>query len=201
MKRSLVRAVAALTTGSALIGATLVACGDDSAKTVDAGGADASRDAPSSSMTDDTVASTMDGSGGNTTDGSMSATDAGVTDTGVDVNTVDSGPVLNGCASYTDYTDHTGVGQLDLTWGFGISTDPNRCAIIHAGATVTWTGDFVTHPIEAFNGDPMSPIDGTQITDNGDGTGTVTANFMNAGDFGYHCKVHAFMQGVIRVVP
>jgi plastocyanin len=145
-------------------------------------------------------------------------TDAGGVDTGVTTNPVDAGggtdadnnqdtgpAPLNGCAMFTDNTANT---NTDIVWGFSVTSDANHCSRIKAGTTVTWTGDFVTHPLVAFGGDTPSPLPADQNATPGDvdastdgGSPTITITFPTAGTFGYHCFVHASMLGAIEVVP
>jgi plastocyanin len=143
-------------------------------------------------------------SGGGTTTGTDSGTVTGKdggTGTGTDSGgggSDDAGPAaLNGCTSYADQTAGT---EVDLTWGFTITTDPNHCSKIKAGTKVKWTGDFGTHPLGDFGGDTPNPIATTTVDDAGTST-SITVTFPNAGTFGYHCMVHASMMGAIEVVP
>jgi plastocyanin len=60
---------------------------------------------------------------------------------------------------------------------------------------VTWSGDFTVHPLGPFGGDTPNPITSAGAT------GSVTIAFPTAGTFGYHCQVHAQLNGAILVVP
>ena len=59
---------------------------------------------------------------------------------------------------------------------------------IRVGQGVTFSGDFVEHPIAPLRGDTPNPITGPSPT------------FPNTGVFGYFCTTHPAMTGAIWVV-
>jgi plastocyanin len=59
---------------------------------------------------------------------------------------------------------------------------------------VKFVGPSSTHPLSSFNGTTPSPIPQGATTDQ-------TITFANEGTYGFHCTVHASMQGAIQVVP
>jgi plastocyanin len=120
-------------------------------------------------------------------DGSIVVSDA-------TTSAMDAGPPLNGC---TTYVDHTTDKEVDLQWDFGIAQRADHCSKIKVGSVVKWTGDFNTHPLDAFGGDTPNPI-ANAFADAG---ASVLITFPTAGTFGYHCDVHASMLGAIEVVP
>jgi plastocyanin len=132
---------------------------------------------------------------GLTNTGSFVQADAGTaTDAGEDGSPMDAGPGVNGC---TTYVDHTADAVVNLVWDFPIASAPDHCSKIKVGAAVKWTGNFGTHPLEAFNGDANNPIS----SNDADGGPDVTITFPAAGAFGYNCAVHASMFGAVLVVP
>ncbi len=96
--------------------------------------------------------------------------------------------VLNGCTTYVDRTGDT-AGR-EITWDFPVASTPEACLKIKVGQSVTWKGDFVTHPLASKGGDSPSPI-----------TNVATTKFDKAGLFGWVCTRHPSMQGVVQVVP
>jgi plastocyanin len=99
--------------------------------------------------------------------------------------------VVQGCQP-DQYLDRTAPGAVrQLTWDFGIVTDPAHCIQIQTGQTVVWVGDFSTHPLGVPGNDTSNPI----LFHN---NGSVTFNA--AGTFGYQCNAHAPMIGAIKVV-
>ena len=100
----------------------------------------------------------------------------------------DSGPALLNNCKPGDF-----VPANAIAWGFTVTP---RCITVKAGDSVTWTGNFMTHPLDAFNGDAPNPISG-----NTPSNGTVVVKFPAAGNYGFHCKIHASMLGVVQVTP
>lgn len=97
------------------------------------------------------------------------------------------GGSVNGCTTYADQTAAGGA----ITWDFTVAP---KCVKVKVGQTVTWTGDFATHPLAPFNGDASNPIViGT--------AGTSKITFPVAGTFGFHCLNHPSMLGAVQVVP
>jgi plastocyanin len=125
------------------------------------------------------------------------STDAGSgSDTGVvaDSGAADTGSTpatLNGCSA-ADYVDRTGASaDRTVTWGFNQTP---KCMKIAAGQTVTFNGDFTTHPLVEKGGDTPNPFSSPQ----GSG-GTRTVAFPNAGDYGYECAIHPTILGAVLV--
>jgi plastocyanin len=76
-----------------------------------------------------------------------------------------------------------------LTWDENVLFEAERCMKIRVGQTVTFVGDFASHPLEASLGDSPSPI-------------APIATFADEGVFGFICPVHPLeMYGAIWVVP
>jgi plastocyanin len=112
----------------------------------------------------------------------------------------DAGPSLNNCHD-SDYVDISSMAMPTVMFS-GMAYTP-RCATIHVGQSVTFSGSFGTHPLmpgHAPNntdpiGAPNSPIMAT--------ASGMTATFMftAAGDYPFYCANHypAGMSGVIRV--
>ena len=104
-----------------------------------------------------------------------------------EASAVDSGPPpVNGCKP-GDF-----VAASAITWNFNVVP---ACVSIKAGSSVTWNGDFVTHPLAAFNGSMPSPI----VTTNAGMT--YPTKFQTAGVYGFHCVKHPAMMGAVRVMP
>jgi plastocyanin len=103
----------------------------------------------------------------------------------------DSGaPAINGCGP-NDFKAANAI-----TWNFTVSP---ACVTVKPGDSVTWNGDFTTHPLDAFNGDSPNPITGAGAT--ADGGTSVTVKFTTAGTYGFHCNIHASMLGAVKVAP
>lgn len=91
------------------------------------------------------------------------------------------------------YVDRTATSaDREITWGFSIQSDPERCMRVRVGQSVTFIGSFGAHPLDPEGGDLPSPI--AAHTD-----GRVT--FTTAGTFGYVCGFHPQMKGAVHVVP
>jgi plastocyanin len=100
--------------------------------------------------------------------------------------------VVQGCQP-NQYVDRTAPGAVrQLTWDFGVNTDPAHCMQVRTGQTVLWVGDFSTHPLGVPDNDTSNPI---FFHNNG------SVTFNAAGTFGYECKAHpTIMFGAIKVV-
>jgi plastocyanin len=167
---------------------TLYACGDN----------DTTPNPVSSPDGSTAEGGTGDGGGGETGAGD-SAVDAGV-----------DAMSLIPCAE-SDFSDFTGPvdagdagSPVGPTIGFPTDDNPvqytNRCVKIHAGGTVTWSGRFDLHPLEAFGGTSPTPIPAKTNTQQDGGALTVT--FPSAGTYGFRCNFHPFtMNGAVKVVP
>lgn len=81
-----------------------------------------------------------------------------------------------------------------ILWNFDLP--PERCMLVQAGQSVTWTGNFQFHPLTAWGGDLESPI-GTSSAQEP----THEVQFGSPGTFGYICEQHTEMRGAIQVVP
>ena len=124
-----------------------------------------------------------------TTDATTLPDSSGPVDSGAEAeaSVVDSGPApVNGCKP-GDF-----VAASAISWTFMVVP---ACVSIKAGSSVTWNGNFVTHPLAAFNGDMPSPIVTTTAGM------TYTAKFQKAGVYGFHCLQHPAMLGAVRVMP
>jgi len=88
--------------------------------------------------------------------------------------------------------DRSNEAEVVLQWSF----NHHQCVIISPGTTVTWNGNFNTHPL----GGGVSPVtDNTSpISSADDQGGSVVLN--EVGDYPYFCEVHtSTMTGVIYV--
>jgi plastocyanin len=101
------------------------------------------------------------------------------------------------CNAATDYVAGT---TINFGGTVGFNYDP-QCLKVAAGATVTFSGDFVVHPLvpSATRGDPPN----NPIVNTSDGT-TASFVFPMPGFYAYLCNFHgsddgAFMSGVIWV--
>jgi plastocyanin len=184
----------------------LGACtGDDSGNA--AGGGDAGGGSDGSSHVDGSSGGDSGGGGDSSSGGDSAANDSGGGDSssnndsggGTDASDGgdgEAGPVVvNGC---TVFEDHTAVGDaraIAFGGANGLKYVPS-CMEIKVGQTVTWNGDFATHPLQAFNGDTPNPIVAPDA-----GATTDPIAFPTAGTFGFHCGVHANMVGAIKVIP
>ncbi len=120
--------------------------------------------------------------------------------------TPDAGPGGDAGAGFmalppcTNPTGYTAATAIAFGGTLGNVFSPN-CVTVHAGATVTWTGSFVVHPLSAGNGGSAgNPVPATTA-----GT-TVSATFPTAGFYPFYCMRHgsaagAGMAGVVQVVP
>jgi len=99
--------------------------------------------------------------------------------------------------------DQSGKTDVTITFTAGFAYTP-PCVKVGKGTTVTFSGDFTTHPLvggEYASGiatpDPLSPI--TQ-TDMGM---SASFTFPEAGTFPFYCNFHASLDmfGVIYVTP
>jgi len=129
-------------------------------------------------------------------------TDTGtVTDTGTTMDVVtptDTGSTstpLNGCETFGSATTITFA---------GMTYTPN-CIDVAAGTMVTFSGDFIAHPLRPGRAPSRPATDSpstepTPITNTDTGT-TASFTFATAGDYGFYCNVHQSfgMYGVVRV--
>jgi plastocyanin len=124
---------------------------------------------------------------------------AGSTDAGVDAGTdAGVGESVNGCTP-ADFAAH----DLSLPASSRTITFPSvaapaqystPCFTIAVGQSVTWNGDFSSHPLSQVGGDPSM-----WITTTSSGT-TATFAFPVGGTYGFECLVHpSLMKGAIFV--
>jgi len=95
--------------------------------------------------------------------------------------------VLNDCKTFKDLS--APGDPRTIPWDIPLIA-PERCMTIKKGQSVTWSGDFVEHPLIVKGGDKPNPI--TDV----DAAGKVT--FDTAGLFGYECNSHPSMTGTIK---
>ncbi|MBX3208149.1 MAG: hypothetical protein KF764_24090 [Labilithrix sp.] len=121
---------------------------------------------------------------------------------GHDAGRVDAGPPPIRCTDEElAANDKTDGGALVIT--FLNAANPrqyeNRCATVKVGASVTFSGGFAQHPLQAAGGDSPNPIPYVAEDQPGD---ELVVTMPNAGTFGYECEFHpTLMFGAIRVVP
>lgn len=107
--------------------------------------------------------------------------------------------VINGCTT-SIATDATMMATFVITAADPWVVTHQACAIVSAGSSVTWQGNFVAHPL--VGGIPNTTDVNSPITLAAPVGGSTTVSFPNAGTFPYFCTVHgAAMQGVVYVVP
>jgi plastocyanin len=104
--------------------------------------------------------------------------------------------------TYASATDKTAAGGVVVQQG--LSYKP-PCIRIKAGQTVTFTGDFVAHPLAGMvvNGTQPNPVAGPYMTD------PVVIKFDAPGSYGYYCVTHGAddiagqtgMSGAVYVDP
>jgi plastocyanin len=127
------------------------------------------------------------------------------TDTAADTGTdtaADSGSerlAANGC-TYDEATDMTGAAEVDISAIAAWQAPHQVCAIVSASTTVSWDGNFLSHPMAGGvspTTDATSPI---TLAGPGSGTDTLSVALAEAGDFPYFCGIHTgTMTGVIYV--
>lgn len=141
--------------------------------------------------------------------------DAAATDGGGQPGTADSGQVDMGYVSGVRCTqaeldqpigpgggDFTAVNAVEIT--FPSDSAPaqytNRCVKVTVGTTVTFRGNFASHPLEPSGGDTPTPIP-SQTMDKDDGGG-LDVTMTSEGTYGFECAFHpTLMFGAIEVVP
>ena len=115
---------------------------------------------------------------------------------------VDAGPPPIRCTDEElAANDKTDGGALEITFLKGANPRQydNNCATVKVGASVTFSGGFVQHPLEPAGGDSPNPIPYTNEDQPDD---KLVITMTSAGTFGYQCEFHrANMFGAIRVVP
>lgn len=68
---------------------------------------------------------------------------------------------------------------------------------VRVGQSVTFEGNFSTHPLGGAGGDTPNPIRGDVPV----GVEEYMVTFEAEGTFGYECLTHSTMRGAISVVP
>ncbi len=176
----------------------LAACGDSGSSSTSTTGTSATTTTTGTggSSTTSTTASTTSTTGAGGAGGSSTTSTTSTTGAGGDGG---SGPVLvNNCdeATAVDHTADLKV-QIDFGGAAGFKYSP-PCLIMKAGSSVSFAGDFASHPLSGgVDGtkDPASPI---KDTNSGN-----SASFAlpSAGTFGFFCQFHQAggMKGAIFV--
>ena len=143
-------------------------------------------------------------------DAGTDAADDGATDAGSDA--ADAADAADASASaycsLADFDAHdlTAQANVDITFpsdGNPAQYTPN-CVKIKAGSTVTFTGDFDSHPLTAGASTATSPIPAsTNLADDGGTVGSKVITFGTAGTYDFLCGVHGTttMFGGVLVVP
>ncbi|PZR12841.1 MAG: hypothetical protein DI536_14885 [Archangium gephyra] len=110
--------------------------------------------------------------------------------------------VIHNCTEYVDRSAEGAARQVS----FGSANDSPalgyapKCITIARGQSVTFSGNFNTHPLSpgAFNADAGSP--GNPITRKDTGADDLVVVFPEAGLYPYYCDLHApTMVGVVQV--
>jgi plastocyanin len=141
--------------------------------------------------------STSDG-GAASSSGSSGATGDGGSSGGGD-----SGATVNGCTSFKDETAAVNAQGVLIPWDVAIANGELRCVKVKVGTTVTFEGNFTTHPLTPQGGDTPSPFAGIEARISNPGTPEERAptELKTAGTFGFACTTHSTMKGAILVVP
>ncbi len=100
-------------------------------------------------------------------------------------------PGINGCTSFTD------AQSTSRTINFGGNlgnTYDQKCLLVAANQTVTWTGSFSSHPLrpglapsQSGGPDAGSPNNPIPSTTSGN---SQNVTFISAGTYPYYCSVH-----------
>ncbi len=105
---------------------------------------------------------------------------------------------VNGCTA-ADFAAHD-LSSLTASRVIAFPTTPTpaqyspACITIGVGQTVTWNGDFSSHPLVQFGGDAS-----VWIQDTSSGT-TAMFSFPVGGTYGFQCSAHpSVMKGAIFV--
>lgn len=146
------------------------------------------------------VACSSEGSTGDTSSSSSSSSSSsgGVTDGGGAKDSAsdaptDAGASVNACNTFKDETAASSARAI--LWDFAVATAPERCMRVKKGQSVTWNGNFTSHPLDAQGGATPNPITSSAAVAN-----SVTIAFPNAGTYGFVCTSHPAMTGAIDVV-
>ncbi len=109
---------------------------------------------------------------------------------------------VNECVNFVDQTAENA--DREIIWDEAVATDSKRCMRIKVGQSVTFRGNFTTHPLKGQNGDFPNPFGEVfnQIVDAGViGQERTPVNFATPGIFGFTCSSHNSMMGAIMVIP
>ncbi len=147
------------------------------------------------SSTKDAASSTTDSGKSDGTDDPSTDVDSGTT---TDTDAAAASDVVNGCA-VDAYLNATADGDTrEIVWDLSVASTEAHCMAIKEGQTVTFKGDFASHPLVASGGDSPNPIS----TKFDAATGKV--DFTGAGKdgiYGFVCGNHPSMMGAIYVLP
>ena len=133
--------------------------------------------------------------------GPDAAPDAAI-DAAIDAASVDASAAdVNGCTLATA-VDRTAAGAVRTVTFPSLAYTP-PCLRIAVGQSVTWSGDFGSHPLRAgiVAGGTATPQPGGPIADTSSGS-TATFAFPTAGIYPYYCAAHgvsSMMTGVVYV--
>ncbi|HVY48309.1 MAG TPA: hypothetical protein VHB21_20620 [Minicystis sp.] len=175
-------------------GVVAASCGGDS------GNGGSGGNGGGQTTSDGTGGTTTQGTGGTTTTQGTGGTTT-TTQTTHDVCSDPEGDTINGCkADGSDATDMRGMGPQTIAFGGvnGLAYVP-KCLLVNADQTVTFDGDFLSHPLTSGEVRGMTLCsDGGPLNFGGTGPKTFT---LTAGTYPYYCGVHgAFgMNGLVIV--
>jgi plastocyanin len=153
----------------------------------------------SSNNTPGTGGTSGGGTGGTGTGGTSTAGTGGASAGGTGGTGQQSFMATEPCTMETSYT--TTGNTIDFGGATGFAYAPN-CLQVSAGATVTFNGDFTTHPLDVSAA--RGTLTGNPITLTNTGT-TKSFTFPTPGFYAYYCMFHGFdtggtgMAGVIWV--
>jgi plastocyanin len=107
-------------------------------------------------------------------------------------------------AAGADGGDYTAVVDTAIEVTFPAAAGPaqytKHCLKVKAGATVSFRGSFVNHPLQPSGGDVPTPI--PTLTNADPEGGALVLTMSTPGTFGYECTVHpGTMFGAVKVVP
>ncbi len=146
-------------------------------------GCSSTKDSATSSSTSDSGKS--DGTDDTATEGDAGSGDASTTEL----------EVVNGCKDYFDATGDTDT--REIVWDLSVSSTEAHCMAVKAGQTVTFKGDFGSHPLVASGGDSPNAFSSFDSA-----TGKITFTEADKDKlYGYVCGNHPSMMGAIYIVP
>ena len=136
-------------------------------------------------------ASAGGGSGGGT------AGSGGSAGTGGGGGTSPSFMAVPPCNAESDYTTGTATATVSFPMSATNFSYSPKCLKVTAGATVTFSGDFVAHPLEPST--HRGTLTGSPITATSSGS-TKAFAFPTAGYYAYFCSVHGPSDGAAGMV-